>query len=60
MKHQKYEKLKISPFDAEKKNAPSIKSPNHIIFSEHKRLSHFPHFISSAVVICHVNRYIMH
>ena len=40
--------------------APSIKSPNHITFSRHKRLSPFPHFISSAVVICHVSRYIMH
>lgn len=56
------EKLKISPFDAEKnvRVAPSIKSLNHIIFSEHKKVLYFPHFIPSAPVICHVNRYIMH
>lgn len=40
--------------------AASIKRPNHIIFPEHKRLSCVPHFIPPAVVICHVNRYIMH
>lgn len=39
MKRQKYENLRISPFDAEKMCARSIKSLNHLIFSEHKRLS---------------------
>lgn len=51
--------MKISPFDAEKICASSIKSPNHIIFSEHKRLSPFPilfpllqWYVMSIVILC--------
>lgn len=43
-----------------RKYNPSIKSPNHIIFCEHKRAVCSPHSILSAALICYVNRHIMH
>lgn len=61
MKNWQYEKLKISPFDEEKKKNCSscIKSPNHVIFSQHKRLSPFPIlfsllqlYVRSIVILC--------
>lgn len=43
-----------------KKYTDSIKSPNHIIFCEHKRAVSSSHSILSAALICYVNRHIMH
>lgn len=66
MEHQEYEKLKISPFDAEKgkKRKTSSQHQKALITSYFLNIKGsllFPILLPPpAVVICHVNRYIMH